>query len=101
MGSYISIVNDTPDPMACNVGTDMAAVAVFGIVTSVIASLGAVVATAGAAAPLLTFVEANGVVAIMGLSTSAALAIAQTAAVAAPVIGGAATAATFSKLWWH
>jgi hypothetical protein len=73
MGSYISIVNDTLDPMACNVGTDMPGVAVFGIVISVIASLGAVVATAGAAAPLLTFAEANDVVAIMGLSTTATI----------------------------
>ena len=52
-----------------------------------IASLVAVVAAVGSEAPVLTFVEANGVVAIWDLSTTAALVIAQTAVVAAPVIG--------------
>lgn len=97
MGSYISIVNDTPDPMACSVGTDMAAVEVFGVVTSVIATLGAIISSVGAAAPLLSLAGAHGMFAITGLSTSAVLAIVETAAVAGPVVGQAVTAAGFLK----
>lgn len=86
MGSYISIVNDTPDPIACSVGTDMAAVEVFGMVTGVIAALATVITTAGTAAPALTCLGATGMYTIAGISTSAAIAI------AAPVAEGVATA---------
>jgi hypothetical protein len=75
----------------------MAAVEVFGVVTSVIATLGAIISSVGAAAPLLSLAGAHGMFAITGLSTSAVLAIVETAAVAGPVVGQAVTAAGFLK----
>lgn len=54
MGSYLTIVNDTPDPWHCKVGPDMRALAVAAIIAAIVAiaaglySMGALVLVAGA-----------------------------------------------------
>lgn len=51
MGSSLSVVNDTADVWSCAVGTDVAGLEIFGIISAVVGSIALVVATAGAAAP--------------------------------------------------
>ena len=83
MGSSISIFNNTPDVWYCKVGSDQAALAVFGAITGAIAAIATIVATAGAAAgPIFGALGAVGVgtsATIAGLSASAYIAIASTA----------------------
>ncbi|KAJ0401190.1 hypothetical protein P43SY_007609 [Pythium insidiosum] len=80
MGSYLSIVNNTPDVWMCKVGPDEAALKIAGIIVAVIGSVAAVIASAGAAAPIAAFLTANGVVSLFGISTSALLAVTSAAA---------------------
>ncbi|POM72552.1 LOW QUALITY PROTEIN: hypothetical protein PHPALM_10711, partial [Phytophthora palmivora] len=71
MGSYLSIVNNTDDPWTCKIGPDEAALKIAGIVVSVISAAVTVIGTAGAAAPVVSALAANGIVSVFGVSTSA------------------------------
>jgi hypothetical protein len=91
MGSYLSIVNDTPDPWQCKIGPDQAALNIAGIAIAAVGAVATTIATAGAAAPVAASLVANGVVGVFGVSTTAlATATAGAASVAgyASVVGG-------------
>ncbi|TYZ68692.1 hypothetical protein PybrP1_006625 [[Pythium] brassicae (nom. inval.)] len=62
MGSYISIVNNTPDTWVCNVGPDQAALNIAGLAITAVGATAAVLATAGAAAPAAAALTGGGVV---------------------------------------
>ncbi|KAJ0401189.1 hypothetical protein P43SY_007608 [Pythium insidiosum] len=80
MGSYLSVVNNTPDVWLCKVGPDEAALKIAGIIIAVIGTVATVIATAGAAAPIAAFLTANGVVSVFGISTGALAAVTSAAA---------------------
>ena len=93
--SYITIVNDTPDPWYVKVGQDEAALRIATVTATVIGGVAAAMATAGAAAPLAAAsASASGIVSILGVPTSA-LATFGTAATAVSsgvkVVGAATT----------
>ena len=90
MGSYLSIHNNTDDIWQVKVGTDEAAIKIFGLITVAVTVTAAAITSAGAAAPLATSLAANGVVSICGLSTSALAAVCSAAA----AVSGVAIAAT-------
>ncbi|POM77269.1 hypothetical protein PHPALM_5372, partial [Phytophthora palmivora] len=71
MGSYLSIVNNTEDPWTCKIGPDEAALKIAGIIVSVISAAVTVIGTAGAAAPVVSALAANGIISVFGVSTSA------------------------------
>lgn len=60
MGSYLTIVNDTPDPWLCNVGPDVAAVKWAGISTVVLAIVAGVTTGGVAALPYTVVATALG-----------------------------------------
>ncbi|KAJ0401185.1 hypothetical protein P43SY_007604 [Pythium insidiosum] len=70
MGSYLSVVNNTPDVWMCKVGYDEAALKISGIVIAVIAGLASIIVTAGGSAPFLTYLGSMGYVTVLGVSTS-------------------------------
>ena len=84
MGSYLSIRNNTPDHWNVKIGSDMKAVKIFTITSSVLAVISFAVVTGGAAAPLAASLSANGVVSVLGVSTAA---LAATTAAAASISG--------------
>jgi hypothetical protein len=96
MGSYLSIVNNTSDRWVCNVGDDQAAIAIFGIVSTVVGAVALLAATAGAAAPLAfgAVSGATGLATITGLSVATATAILASFG----TVGSVATAAGFLQL---
>lgn len=96
MGSYISIHNDTPDVWMVRVRSDEAAISISAMTAGAVGTLAAVVATAGAAAPLMSALAANGVVSIIGLSVPAMAGIC-TAATAISGISYVATAAGWAS----
>jgi hypothetical protein len=85
MGSFLSIVNNTGDEFLCNVGTDQAALGIFGTIATVVSATALIFATAGAAIPAVAAAGASAV-AVTGITTASA-----TAALSA--VGGVATAA--------
>ncbi|TMW60220.1 hypothetical protein Poli38472_000262 [Pythium oligandrum] len=91
MGSYLSIVNNTQDRWQCKIGPDEAALKIAGIIIGVVGTLATVIGTAGGAAPLAASLAANGVVSVLGVSTSALASITAGATAVssyASVIGG-------------
>lgn len=96
MGSYLSIHNNTDDTWQVKVGSDEAAISISGVVSVTVTVIAAVIGTAGAAAPLTTYLAANGVVSICGLSASALAAVCSAAA-AVSEVAIAATATGWAK----
>jgi hypothetical protein len=81
VGSYLSILNNTSDVWCVKVGPDEVAINIAFITSSVLGAMVLTVATAGAAAPMVASLGADGVVTVYGVST--AVLEATTAAVAA------------------
>lgn len=96
MGSYLSIVNNTPDPWKCHLGPDTFALKIFGIIVAIVGAAVSIIATAGAAAPVVAKLSAAGVVSVLGISTSSLAAAASAAASAATVAKVVGTVSSFA-----
>ncbi|KAJ0401200.1 hypothetical protein P43SY_007619 [Pythium insidiosum] len=79
MGSYLSVVNDTPDTWQCKVGPDEAALKIFTVILSAlgaaVGAAGASDALAGAGGPLATAISSSGIVNVFGVAFDALKAI--------------------------
>ncbi|GAB9477965.1 hypothetical protein Gpo141_00015179, partial [Globisporangium polare] len=89
MGSYLSIVNNTPDTWQCKIGPDEAALKIAGIAVSAVAAAAAVIGTAGAAAPVVGIIAGVGGTSatVAGVSATALATVTAAAAAASGVTG--------------
>lgn len=85
MGSYLSIVNDTPYPYYVKLGADQAALKIVGTVGATVTAAAAVVASAGVAGPVAATLAANGFVTVCGVSTATVVTVAEAAVSVASV----------------
>ncbi|KAL3685378.1 hypothetical protein R1sor_003400 [Riccia sorocarpa] len=97
MGSYCSILNDTEDNWSVKLGSDEAAIQISTWTFTAVGIAATAIATAGASAPLMTSLAANGVINVLGVSTGTLMAGSAVAA-ALPTAGLAGEKKTYGKM---
>ncbi|KAJ0400369.1 hypothetical protein P43SY_000309 [Pythium insidiosum] len=95
MGSYLSIVNDTPYTWECRLGVDEAALKIAGYIIAAVAAVATTLATAGIAGAIAVSVTTGGVVSVIGVSTAAVATAAHAASIAGVYIGAIGAVSTF------
>lgn len=97
MGSFLSIVNNTPTTWQCKIGPDEAAIKIAGIAISAVGAAAAVISTAGAAAPVVGLIAGVGgsTATVAGVSASALATITAAAAAASGVTGAIGSVSGF------
>jgi hypothetical protein len=97
MGSALTIVNNTDFDFYCNIGIDMAALGIAGIITAVVAAIALIVVTAGAAAaPAGAAVTA--IAGATGATTTIVFANIATAVTIAKTVAATATVTTLLRV---
>lgn len=92
MGSYLTVVNNTPDKWHCRVGADVKAIRIAGVILTVMGAITGAISTAGAVAPFATGLAVSGTTTVFGISTTSLMTITAAASgtpeLVASVVGG-------------